>query len=403
MKLSFSFILTLAFLSVFSQDVREVNINDIKDIDNITFERLYQEKWFEPDTLVYKNIYLAPNDVPQLSADEIKRRLIKIPSSIPLNYNSVVKSYIDKFSKFDRKNLATALGLGTYYFPLFEEALYKNGVPLDFKYLPIVESNMNPFAKSYAGAQGMWQFMLSTGKIFGLEVNDYYDERRDPAIATEAAAKYLKKLYNIYDDWLLALAAYNAGPGNVNKAIARANGVKDFWEIRPYLPRETQEYVPKFTALVFVMNNADYYKITPLKPLDDLIETDTFKIYHKVSLKYILELSGMDSSYLYFVNPAIKQGIIPENENGFTLNIPLNYIGHFEALRPFFADDPYLKTVEAIVKEPAVPKYTVYKVKSGDTLGHIAQKYNVGVSNIKRWNKLSSDRLKIGQKLIIYN
>ncbi|MEZ4930194.1 MAG: hypothetical protein R2777_09355, partial [Chitinophagales bacterium] len=147
MKLSFSFILTLAFLSVFSQDVREVNINDIKDIDNITFERLYQEKWFEPDTLVYKNIYLAPNDVPQLSADEIKRRLIKIPSSIPLNYNSVVKSYIDKFSKFDRKNLATALGLGTYYFPLFEEALYKNGVPLDFKYLPIVESNMNPFAK----------------------------------------------------------------------------------------------------------------------------------------------------------------------------------------------------------------------------------------------------------------
>lgn len=403
--MKYSLVLFFCFIATttFTQEVREVDIHKIKEIDDITFERLYQENWFEPDTFVYKNIYLAPNNVPSLSADEIKHRLLKIPSSIPLNYNSVVNSYIVKFSLYSRKDLSTALGLGTYYFPIFEEALYKYGVPLDFKYIPIIESNLNPFAKSNAGAQGMWQFMLGTGKAFGLETNDFYDERRDPLQATEAAAKYLGKLYNIYNDWLLALAAYNAGPGNVNKAIARANGLKDYWEIRPYLPKETQEYIPKLTALIFVLNNSDYYKIYPLKPLDELIQTDTFKIYHKVSLKYILELSGMDSSYLYFVNPALKKGIIPENERGFTLNIPLNHVGHFEALRPFLNDDPYIKDVETIVKEPAEPKYTVYKVKSGDTLGHIAQKYNVGVADIKRWNKLTSDRLKIGQKLTIYN
>lgn len=396
-------LLTVSFHFSLAQDVKVLNINSIKEIDKKTYERLYDEKWFDADSVVRASIYPPSGIIKKLSDEEIKLGLLAIPTSIPLGYNNVVKNYIEYFSTRRRSDISRALGLGQHYFPLFEETLHKYNVPLDVKYLPIIESSMNPFAKSWAGATGMWQFMLATGKAFGMDVNDYYDERRDPAIATEAAAKYLSKLHSIYDDWLLALAAYNAGPGNVNKAIARANGTKNFWKIRPYLPSETQEYIPKLIAVIFVMHYAETYNILPTKPSENLLATDTFKIYNKVSLKYICELSGLDSAYLHFVNPALKKGIIPQNTDGLAINIPINYVGHFEALKPFFKDDPYIKEITAVVTEPVKAKNTVYKVKSGDTLGHIANRYNVGVSQLKRWNSLSSDRLKIGQSLVIYN
>ena len=381
-----------------------IDIPTIQEFDNKTYDLFYKETWFEDDDTIAASIRMNKDDVIKYTDQEIVDLMGLIPTEFPLSYNNVIKSHIEYFSTNRRRTIAESLGLGEHYFPYFEEALAKYNVPLVFKYLPIIESNMNPFAGSSAGATGMWQFMMRTGKHFGLDVNDYFDERRDPYLATEAAAKYLSELYEIYGDWQLVLASYNAGPGNVNKAIGLSGGKTNFWEIRPYLPVETQNYIPKFTACLFVMYYHENFGILARKPSKELFLTEKFLVKEKTSIKYISELTGMDSTYIQFVNPALTKGIIPKYQEGFGLNIPLNYLGHFSAIESFLVNDPYLTDIKAEVVEVLKneSRYFTYKVKSGDTLGHIAQKNRTTVSKIKKWNKLSSDRLKIGQKLVIY-
>jgi len=394
---------TLTLFS-FTQDstANKITINPvIENIDNKTYDLFYKDFWFEDNDSVIASIYLNPDEIVKYTDEEIIELMELIPTQFPLSYNNIVKDEIESFSTRRRQTISESLGLGYYYFPYFEEVLAKYKIPLVFKYLPVIESNMNPFAGSHMGATGMWQFMLRTGKHFGLDVNDYFDERRDPYLATEAAAKYLSELFEIYGDWQLVLAAYNAGPGNVNRAIAAAGGKTNFWEIRPFLPRETQTYVPRFTACLFVMYYHENYNILPRKPSKDLFLTEKFIVKEKTSIKYISELTGMDSTYMHFINPALTKGIIPKYKDGFGINIPLNYLGLFSSIENLLKDDPYLKNVEvAIVKNQ--PKYITYRVKSGDTLGHIAAKYRTSVAKIKQWNRLKSDRLSIGQKIIIY-
>lgn len=385
--------------------VQTIDFEKIQELDTKTFDLFYQEHWFEEDEAVKNSIYLDKEKIIKYTDQEIVQLMELIPTDFPLTYNNVVKTNIEYFAERRRKTIAQSLGLGQHYFPYFEEVLSKHGIPLVFKYLPVIESNMNPFAGSHMGATGMWQFMLRTGNHFGLDVNDYFDERRDPYLSTEAAATYLSELYEIYGDWLLVLAAYNAGPGNVNKAIGLSGGKTNFWEIRQYLPTETQNYIPKFTACLFVMHYHANYEILMEKPSQELFLTETFTIKRKTSLRYISEISGMDSTYMHFINPALKKGIIPYYENGYELNIPLNYYGHFSAIEAFLENDPYVTniTTEVVPVLKQESKYITYTVRSGNTLGHIAQKYNTSVSNIKKWNRLSSDNLKIGQKLRIYN
>lgn len=395
----------LCFQPIFSQlkvEHSDVDIEALDLIEKKTYDLFYKSLWFENDSLVKASIYKDKREIPKLNDDEIVEFMKMIPTTFPLTYNYIVKQHIDQFSENRRSTISQCLGLGEHYFPIFEEKLNAYGIPEALKYLPIIESNMNPFAKSSAGALGMWQFMPRTGESLGLNQNDFYDERRDIYQATEAAAKYLSELYKIYGDWLMALAAYNAGPGNVNKAIGMSGGKTTFWEIRPYLPKETRDYIPKFTACLFVMHYHDFYDILPQQPLSDFFESDTILVFNKLSLKYVSELTGIDSSYLQFINPALKAGIIPKTSQGYPLNIPLNFLGKFAALKDYMYNDPYLEEIIVEIVEVQVPSYTVYKVKSGDTLGHIAERNGVGVSEIKKWNSLKSDALKIGQKLVLY-
>lgn len=383
-------------------DSLPIDLEFISSYDQKTFDLFYKPSWFAEDSLVYFSIFMPKHEIPSWSDEEILEAMDYIPSNFPFTFNNIVKQHIDQFSTNRRQLIARSLGIGAYYFPIFEEVLSRYELPAVLKYLPIIESNLNPFARSHAGALGMWQFMPRTGKSLGLEQNDFFDERRDVHQATEAAAQYLKALYEIYGDWLMALAAYNAGPGNVNKAIAKSGGKTSFWEIHPYLPRETRDYIPKFTACIFVMEYADFYRILPQEPSIDLFETDTVIIKNKLSIRYLAELADLDSTYMHFINPALKSGIIPKTEQGFPLNIPVNYAGRIAALSEYMENDPYLAATSAEVVEAAVPEYKVYKVKSGDTLGHIAMKHGVGVSQIKKWNSLNSDNLQIGQKIVLY-
>ncbi len=405
MKYLLSLICILSLQHTFSQlnlVYTTVELEKIEYIEKTTYDLFYKSTWFESDSFVKASVDKSKHEIPKLNDDQIIEFMQMIPTTFPLTFNYIIRQHIDQFSENRRLTISQCLGLGEYYFPIFEEKLNAYGLPVALKYLPIIESNMNPFAKSSAGALGMWQFMPRTGASLGLEQNDYYDQRRDVHQATEAAAHYLSDLYKIYGDWLMALAAYNAGPGNVNKAIGLSGGKTTFWEIRPYLPKETRDYIPKFTACLFVMHYHDFYDILPQQPLADFFDTDTILIYNKLSLKYISELIGIDSSYLQFINPALKAGIIPMATKGYPLNIPFNVIGKFAALKDFTFSDPYLAPILAEVVEVKKPEYTVYKVKSGDTLGHIAERNGVGVSEIKKWNSLKSDALNIGQKLVLY-
>lgn len=380
----------------------DINLDYIQALDQKTFELYYAESWFLDDSLIQLDLKMPKHEIPSMSNEEILAKMELIPSQFPFTFNNIVQQHIDQFSSSRRLLIAKSLGLGSFYFPIFEEVLSRYDIPEVIKYLPIIESSLNPFAKSHAGALGLWQFMPRTGRSLGLEQNDFYDARRDLFLASEAAAKYLATLYNIYNDWLLALAAYNAGPGNVNKAIGASGGKTSYWEIWPYLPRETREYVPKFTACAFVMEYYDFYHIPVLPPKEDLFLTDTVLVKNKLSLRRIAEVIGVDSTFLQFINPALKSGIVPKTPEGYPLNLPIDYLGQFKALEDSLLVDPYLANITAEVSEVKIPDYQVYKVKSGDTLGHIAMRYGVGVSQIKKWNSLNSDKLKIGQKLVIY-
>ena len=373
-------------------------------LDSMSGSLFTRDKLFVNDEQLQASIDLPYNMIPKYSDDEMKEKMRLIPSIIPLNYNENVKQFIDFFACKKRGLMTRCLANSQIYFPQFEAILDKKGLPLELKYLPIVESAFNPVAVSRCGATGLWQLMYGTGTQMGLDINSLVDERRDPVKATEAAADYLKKLYDMYGDWHPVLAAYNSGPGNVNKAIARAGGVKNFWAIINYLPAETRSYVPTFIAAIYVMNYYQDFKLVSAEPKRELYAVDTVLITSKVSLQHISDVLNIPVDELQFLNPSIKTGVVPFTANGFALNLPVNYFAMFEAKEDDIMNDSsqMIREVQPVAYAGGGKAKTIYvKVKKHETIYNIAAKYGVTVASIKKANRLKSTTLYTGEKLRI--
>lgn len=342
------------------------------------------------------------------------QRMEKLPMVIDLSFNKIVRNYIHMYTHKRRDLVETMLGLSDYYFPLFEEILDAQNMPLELKYLPVIESALNPNAVSRVGATGMWQFMYYTGKSYKLEINSFVDERRDPIKSTYAAIHFMKDLYDIYGDWTLVIAAYNCGPGNVNKAIRRSGGKRDYWEIYYRLPRETRGYVPAFIAATYVMN---YYQEHNLKPTPATLPIlcDTIMVNQRVHLEQISKVMGLTMTELRSLNPQYRRDIIPAQSKPYSLRLPFDQTPRYIDLEDSivaYKDSMYFNK-EALAK---TPKYTTfhpgpptnnhtkvyYTIKSGDNLGFIADWYDVGVSQLRYWNNIRGSRIRAGQKLVVY-
>ena len=332
-------------------------------------------------------------------------RIEKMNSFITLPYNEVVRNYIILYSEKMPTKMSHILGLCNYYMPIFQEVLNKYDLPEELKAMAVIESALNPVAVSRAGAKGMWQFMYSTAKMYGLHIDSFVDERLDPFKSADAAARYLEDAYEIFGDWNLAIASYNCGAGNVNKAIRRSGGKRAFWDIYPYLPRETRGYVPAFVGALYAMT---YYKEHGIKPeaVEMPIRVDTFKINKMMHLKQVSELVGIPLEEVKNLNPQYTHDVVPGNSREYLLRLPYTYTNSFianeDSLYTYKADQ-YLSpaTLKKIV-DGADGERIVYKVKSGDYLGRIASKYRCSVAQIKKWNGLKSNNLRVGQKLVIY-
>ena len=342
-----------------------------------------------------------------LSTDTLKARLKRINESTPfqIDYNPILEQLIKKKLGYKRVNLERIMTLSDYYFPLFEEQLDRFDIPLEMKYLAVIESALDPRIKSRVGATGLWQFMLPTGRSMGLEIDSYVDERMDPMKATIAACKYLNKLYDMYDDWDLALAAYNSGAGNVNKAIRRSGGSKNYWNLRPYLPRETADYLPQFQSILYLYTYAKEHGFKPQRTPRLMIATDTVQVKNKISFTHIAKALDLDEETIKFHNPSYKLDIIPlMKDKPQYLRLPykelMDFVSNEEKIYAFAKAE--LDEIEKPNPELLKPQTSItYKVRSGDFLGRIADKYGVTISQIKRWNNLRSSNLKIGQRLKI--
>ncbi|MEG1838225.1 MAG: transglycosylase SLT domain-containing protein [Bacteroidaceae bacterium] len=347
---------------------------------------------------------------PLFSDSEYIDRLSRIPSIMEMPYNDIVRKFIDVYTGRLRHNTSYMLGAANFYIPIFEEALDVYNIPQELKYLPIIESALQPTAVSRVGASGLWQFMIGTGKYYGLESNSLIDERRDPIKSTWAAARYLKDLYAIYQDWNLVIAAYNCGPGNINKAIRRAGGSKDYWAIYNYLPKETRGYVPAFIAANYVMT---YYCDHNICPMENTLpaNTDTVQVTKDLHFEQIADICGINVEQIRSLNPQYKRDIVPGNTKSYPLRLPQNYISTFidsqDTIYAHRANELFTKRKTVSAREDAVSKQyssrktTYHKIKNGDTLSTIARKYGVSVSSIKKWNNLRSTRIAAGKRLRI--
>ncbi|WP_258848545.1 lytic transglycosylase domain-containing protein [Polaribacter sp. WD7] len=399
---------------VFRTDsIQKVIVELFSDDDLITIDSLLiDEKFNSPliDTLAYvlNDKDITGNVKTAVTKPLLKERLSILNAKTPFNlaYNPALEKVINSYLLYRKKYYPALMARAKYYFPMFEQYLDQYDIPLEMKYLAIVESALRPRAKSRVGASGMWQFMYGTGKQFDLKVSSYVDERYNPVKATIAACKYLSQLFKIFGDWDLALAAYNSGPGNVTKAIKRSGGYKNYWNIRPYLPRETAGYVPAFYATMYIFEYADAHHIYAETPQFFNFQTDTVRVKRTVTFDQISEIIGVDETVLTFLNPEYKLNIIPfVKDRNYALQLPSNkMITFLDKEKQLYA----LADADDATREKPLPKYFEmdkrirYKVKSGDYLGKIANKYGVRVSQIKKWNGLKTSNLKIGQRLYIY-
>ena len=418
MKFKFLVILFLVpAINFFAQtkDSSKIMLDDdpvLAAIDSMVASGYFESLGFNDNEDELNTNGYAKDSVPVFDSLTYAKRFEELNANSPFSivYNNQITGYINLYAKRRRKTTAKMLGLAPMYFPIFEQNLDKYNLPLELKYLPIIESALNPKAKSRVGATGLWQFMYPTGKMFGLEVTSYYDERSDVYKATDAACRYLKSLHKMYNDWDLALAAYNCGPGNVNKAIRRSGGKKSYWEIRNYLPRETRGYVPAFLAVNYIMAYASEHNIYPKTPDIACFKVDTIGLSDHLSFAQISEYLDIPIAYIEYLNPTYKQNFIPNTGNANTLCLPTEKIGDFlmnEAKIYASKTEKDRKDSIAFAQNKPISSgkkgnAVVYRVRSGDNLGAIAQRYHCRVSQIKNWNNLYSDRLSIGQKLYIY-
>jgi membrane-bound lytic murein transglycosylase D len=410
--------LSTAMMSSFSGTVSAQILNDqpvIQEYDPIaaTLDSLvnlvYVQRLSQLNTP--PNTQFKPYEVPSYSADVYRSRIAKIQTPIPLTYNNQVREYIDMYALKKRGLTERVMGLSNLYFPLYEEILDQQGLPVEFKYLSIVESALNPTAVSRVGATGLWQFMHATGRLYNLKINSYIDERRDPVKSTVAACQYFKDMYAIYNDWLLVIAAYNCGAGNVNKAIARSGGKKTFWEICSYLPRETRGYVPAFIAVTYLLNYSAEHNLTPVPPVMSYFDADTIMVHQQVSLKHIADAVNMTPELVSYLNPIYKRGVIPDSDEPMALRLPSSKISSYLAniqniYQPEIENKVILASMDTDVGDKS--SYTTSKVRKthsvrkGEHLQAIAKKYNCTVSDLKNWNRIKGTRLAVGQKLTVY-
>lgn len=338
-------------------------------------------------------------------------RLYNLPTEMELSFNSVVRTYIEMYTSRRRDLVSYMLSLGDYYYPMFEEALDRYGLPLELKYLPVIESALNPVAVSRMGATGLWQFMLRTGQQYDLEINSLVDERRDPYKATEAAARFLNDLYQLYGDWNLVIAAYNCGPGNVNKAIARSGGKNDYWGIYYQLPRETRGYVPAFIAANYVMNYYNEHNICPQESSYDFLALDTVHVDREVHFKQISDVLEIPIEDIRKYNPQYKRDKIPGNHKTYALVLPTKDMYAFISNQDEILDHNrsiYLthrkETLTQLSDGTAVSGdfvNTYYKIKKGDTLGAIARRNGTTVSRLQSMNVMRSTKLSIGKSIVV--
>ena len=375
-----------------------------------------------------------PDVNPVYSKEVYKERLARIPSVIELPYNDVVQKFIDRYSGRLRRSVSIMLGAQNFYMPTFEEALESYGLPLELKYLPVIESALNPNAVSRVGATGLWQFMLTTGKQYGLEVNSLVDERRDPVRASYAAAHYLRDLYKIFGDWNLVIAAYNCGPDNINKAIHRSNGATDYWQIYPYLPKETRGYVPAFIAANYIMNYYCDHNICPMQA-DLPGKTDTVVVSRDVHFEQVAKVLGMEIGQIQQLNPQYRRNIVNGSTRPMALRLPATLVGKFidneDSIYAYRPDVLLAKRTEVDVNEDA-PSYSRRSssssrskssssrnsrhkgkkgkknkggrnvtIRQGDTLSEIAKRNGTTVKKLKKLNKISGSGIRAGKKLRI--
>ena len=354
---------------------------------------------------------VATHDTTTLPDSVYKARLQALPCVIELPYNERVRAFILRYVKRSPKQVARMMRMSEYYFPMFEEALCRYNLPYELEYLPIIESALNPIARSPVGAAGLWQFMPGTAKLFGLEVNSLVDERMDPVRSTEAACQFLSSMYNVFHDWNLVIAAYNCGSGNVNKAIRRANGKRDFWSIYPYLPRETRNYVPIFIAANYAMNYGEDHGICKA-PVEKIMVTDTIRTTQRLHLQQVSENLDITMEELRRLNPQYSRDILPGG-TPYALCLPSDKVGLFidqqDSILAYKADSLInnrraeidMAKVTSISGGYRVNGVTYYTIKNGDTLGGIAKKFHCSVKQLKQWNGLKSDNIRAGHKLKI--
>ena len=346
--------------------------------------------------------------IPDASYEEVEDRLSCIDSEMPLHFNERVKAFVDYFTVRDRAYTRKILKRVDLYFPIFEEYLAKYEIPDELKYLAIVESGLVPNAMSHASAVGLWQFMSYTGKMYGLDNDWYLDERMDPYEATDAACRHLRDLYRMFDDWELALAAYNCGPGNVRKAIRRSGYKKEFWDIYRYLPRETRSYLPQFVAMVYTVNYAPEHNLF-VDNTDSYPQFDTMMVSQYFHLETFCNQLNLCLDDLLLLNPQIKRGALPEGTKDFQLRIPSDLKDLVDSKRTFLLDTASKvgkAELEYLARNMPGSTYgrqkVTHRVRSGDVLGTIAQKYHVRIADIKSWNNLHSNLIRVGQRLNIW-
>lgn len=404
-------------------ELPEAMVQDLDSLLNLYHSKMYL-KVDENCNMRDVNPYFEP--------DVYKDRLQRLPTIIEMPYNEIVQKFIDRYATKLRRSVSMMLGASNFYMPVFEQALETYGVPLELKYLPVIESALNPRAVSRVGATGLWQFMLNTGKQYGLTVNTLVDERRDPDKASYAAAHYLRDLYRIFGDWTLVIAAYNAGPENINKAIHRAGGVKDYWKIYPYLPSETRGYVPAFIAANYIMNYYCEHNICPMVTTLPA-KTDTVIVNCDVHLEQVAKVLNLDVEEVRTLNPQYRKDIVNGTTQPSAIRLPQQYINPFidneDSIYAYRPDELLLKRVEVEVENVDIAVSSSrssgrssrgkssatrgkkgkkgkrggggreVSIKSGDTLSEIARRNHTTVAKLKKLNKISGNNIRAGKKL----